>query len=169
LEDALSRAVTTLRRKERSVGELDAWLAKRGVEDDERRDLLNQLLALGELDDERFAQRFAEDKRELAGWGGERIREALLARRIDPRTIESVLAGDGEEEQLDRATALLQRSAADLDDDASRARALAFLTRRGYAHEIAHSAIRRTEQAARSGDLPADPVVNTIPGRPSAA
>ena len=29
---------------------------------------------IGELDDERFAHRYAEDKRELSGWGSERIR-----------------------------------------------------------------------------------------------
>ena len=35
------------------------------------------LVETGGLDDERFARRFAEDKRELRGWGPERIREAL--------------------------------------------------------------------------------------------
>ena len=148
MEDALSRAIAALRRKERSVGELDAWLRKRAVEDVERREILDRLLALGELDDERFARRFAEDKRELAGWGSERIQASLLARQVDPDTVEEVLAVDGEAEQVDRATELLAARPGALDDDASRSRALAFLARRGYAYEIAHSAIRRAEEAA---------------------
>ena len=148
MEDAFSRAIAALRRKERSVSELDAWLLKRGVSSDERQDILDRLLDLEELDDERFAQRFAEDKRELAGWGGERIREALLARQVDAQTIESVLSADGEPEQLGRAAALLESRGTELADDAARARALAFLTRRGYANEIAHSAISQTERTA---------------------
>jgi regulatory protein len=148
VEDAFSRAIAALRRKERSVSELDAWLLKRGVSADERQDILDRLLDLEELDDERFAQRFAEDKRELAGWGGERIREALLARQVDAQTIESVLSADGEQEQLGRAAALLESRGTELADDAARARALAFLTRRGYAYEIAHSAISQAERPA---------------------
>ena len=148
MEDAFSRAIAALRRKERSVSELDAWLLKRGVSADERQNILDRLLNLEELDDERFAQRFAEDKRELAGWGGERIHEALLARQVDAQTIESVLSADGEQEQLGRAAALLESRGTELADDAARARALAFLTRRGYAYEIAHSAISQAERPA---------------------
>ena len=148
MDDALSRAIAALRRKEHSVGEFDAWLAKRGVGGAERRDILERLIDLEVLDDERFAQRFAEDKRELAGWGAERIREGLLTRRVAASTIENVLAVDGPEEQLDRAAALLAGRGNELADDASRARALAFLTRRGYEYEIAHSAVDRAERAA---------------------
>ena len=44
-----------------------------------------RLTEIGELDDERFARRYAEDKRELRGWGAERIREALASRGVAPR------------------------------------------------------------------------------------
>lgn len=145
MEDALARAVATLRRRERSVGELDDWLAARGVSESERAATLERLLALGELDDERFAQRFADDKRELAGWGADRIRDSLLARQVDRETVERALEGDGDDEQLERATALLARRYDRLEDDAARSRALAYLTRRGYGYEIAHSAVRRAE------------------------
>ena len=44
-----------------------------------------RLIEAGALDDERFARRYAEDKRELRGWGPERIREALAARGVAER------------------------------------------------------------------------------------
>ena len=44
---------------------------------------MERLLEAGALDDERFARRFAEDKRELRGWGPDRIAEALRARGVD--------------------------------------------------------------------------------------
>ena len=43
-------------------------------------DVLARLAEAGEIDDERFAVRFAEDKRELRRWGPDRIAEALRAR-----------------------------------------------------------------------------------------
>jgi len=148
LQEALKRAVSALRRKERSVSELDEWLAGRGVGSDERQATIDHLLSVGELNDERFARRFTEDKRELSGWGVERIRGSLRARGIDADTVESALAEDGEEEELARATASLRRRDTTLGDDQARARALAYLARRGYASEIAQSAIRRLDRAA---------------------
>ena len=51
-----------------------------------------ELIELGELDDERFAFAFAEDKRELAGWGAERIEAALLDRGLDRALAERACA-----------------------------------------------------------------------------
>ena len=67
------------------------------------------LVETGGLDDERFARQFASDKRELRGWGPERIREALAARGVDRDLIEAALAGDGRGSQLERALELLER------------------------------------------------------------
>ncbi len=60
----------------------------------------------GELDDARFARRYAEDKRELRGWGAERIREALTARGVGRVEIDAALV-DGYEQELERAIAQL--------------------------------------------------------------
>ena len=57
-----------------------AWLERRGYGAEEIEAAIDRLTEVGELDDERFARRYAEDKRELRGWGAERIREALLSR-----------------------------------------------------------------------------------------
>ena len=94
--------------------------------------MIDRLIEIGELDDARFARRFAEDKRELAGWGPERIREALLARGVAREQIEAALAGDGADGELERAGRCSCAAGADLDDDAAAAGRSACLARRGY-------------------------------------
>ena len=145
---ALELALRALGRRERSSSELRSWLANRGVAEDEAEAVVAHLEGIGQLDDARFARRYADDKRELAGWGSERIREALLARGVAPEDIEPAVAADGPSEQLERASALLVRRAQPLDSERSRARALGYLTRRGYPYEVAHAALRSYERDA---------------------
>jgi regulatory protein len=75
--DAFDVALAALRRRERATAELAAWLAKRGYGSEEVEGTIGRLTEVGELDDERFARLYAEDMRELRGWGAERSREAL--------------------------------------------------------------------------------------------
>jgi regulatory protein len=103
---------------------------------------------VGELDDQRFARRYAEDKRELRGWGAERIREALLARGASPSLAEAAVEGDSHDAQVGRARDLLAGRGQPLGKDADRARALGYLTRRGYEYEIAYEAIRLAARQA---------------------
>jgi regulatory protein len=145
--DAFTCALEALSQKERTAGELGALLAKRGFSLEEIEEAVERLVAARALDDEHFAHRFAEDKRELRGWGPERIEEALLARGLEPATIAAALAGDGVEGQLERAIGLLERRGQVVDDQASRTRALAFLARRGYGSELAYDAVRGFERS----------------------
>ena len=146
--DAYELAVRALSHKERSAAELATWLAQRDVAAADVETVIDRLTAIGELDDERFARLFAEDKMELAGWGSERVREALLARGIAPEHIEAALAGDSEEVQVDRAGELLVRRGRSIDSEAEKTSALGYLTRRGYPYEIAHEAIRNCSDKA---------------------
>ena len=60
-----------------------------------------RLTEIGELDDERFACRYAEDKRELRGWGPERIREALGSRAGSRQPlVEMALEADSQRAQV---------------------------------------------------------------------
>ncbi len=140
----MALALRALGHKERSERELTEWLRERGITDAELEEVVSRLIESGGLDDERFAERFAADKRELAGWGPERIRTALQRRGIDAEKIEAVLAEEPEQE-LDRAQALLHSKGHELETERGRARALSFLSRRGYPSDIAYEAIRRVE------------------------
>jgi len=140
--DAYEAALAALDRKERTAHELALWLKGRDFGLNEIEATLRRLFEAGILDDERFAHRFADDKRELSGWGAERIREALLARGVPKPTVEAVLAADSYGDQLDRARGILIRRGRPLAGNADRQRALDYLTRRGYDYEIAYEAVR---------------------------
>lgn len=146
-EAAMVAAVGALRRRERSVAELHEWLRGRELHADVIDAVIAELLAVGELDDDRFACGFAADKRDLAGWGPERIEAVLIDRGIE-RALAEAAAREDHELQLDRAAEQVRRRFGPLTGDAERARALAFLGRRGYGYEIAYDAIRRAERDA---------------------
>jgi len=146
--DAFEAALGALDRKERTAHELALWLKGRGFAMDELEAALRRLFEIEALDDERFARRYAEDKRDLSGWGPERIREALLDRGVPIDTIEGVLALDSHGDQLDRAREILIGRARPLDDDAHRQRELEYLARRGYDYEIAYQAVRSASSRA---------------------
>ncbi len=145
--EAYERAVEALSHRERTSVELAEWLAERGFAEAEVEAAVGELIEIGELDDQRFARRYAEDKRELRGWGPERIREALLKKGLRGRDVEAALAADTGDD-LARARELLERRRDPLVDDRSRARALAFLARRGYDSEVAYEAVRAVERRA---------------------
>jgi regulatory protein len=140
---AFERGLAAIRRRERGAAELAEWLAERDFTATDVNTAIAHLTEVGELDDRRFAKRFAEDKRELRGWGPERIREALMRRGIAGELIESALGTEDHETELARAERLLAQRAQPLGSDAERRRALAFLARRGYDLDLAYEAVRR--------------------------
>jgi regulatory protein len=147
-DDPYELALKALGYKERTESELRSWLGERGVGEAEVAEVIAVLAEAGAIDDESFARRFAEDKRDLAGWGPERIGRALEARGIARELIDAALAGDGEAEQLERAVALLAGRGMRCDSEPERERALRLLVRRGYALELAYQAVREAERAS---------------------
>jgi regulatory protein len=144
--DGFELALGALAHKERTEAELDAWLLDRGISEEERRDVLVRLAAAGAVDDECFARMFAEDKRELRGWGPDRIEEALRSRGVERGLIAAALAAEDHDATRERAVALLADSGADVSNEAGRGRALSLLARRGFPLELSYDAIRDFER-----------------------
>ena len=101
--DAFATALKALNRRERSTAEIRNWLEARGFEISAIEDAIERLVAGGALDDARFAGCFAADKRDLAGWGEERIAATLIERGVE-RELAERAAAEGYTEQTDRAT-----------------------------------------------------------------
>ena len=76
-KDAYEFALRALGHKERTESELRVWLAEREVAEAEIEEVIALLAEAGAIDDASFARRYAEDKRELVGWGPDRIRTVL--------------------------------------------------------------------------------------------
>lgn len=149
--EGLSIAYAALARKERTAAEMRRLLADRGLSEPVVEEVMAELEAVGSIDDAEFARRFCEDKRELAGWGSERIAEALRQRGIGREEIEAALAAEDGSSEIERALALLEGRGFDLTLERDRARALGLLARRGYESEVAYDAIRRLEAGDWAG------------------
>ena len=122
-------------------------LQSRGCGVEETEAAIESLLEDGYLDDGRFALMFVHDRRELDGWGSERIRRELAAKGVDRDLVESALAqheaewGAGESE-LDRAVALLQRRfPSPPSERRERDKALGVLIRKGFVPGLALDAL----------------------------
>jgi regulatory protein len=148
-KDAYELALNALSYKERTESELRGWLAERGVEEAEIEEVIALLAEAGAIDDASFARRYAEDKRELAGWGPDRVRTALQGRGVAAEHIDVALAGDDQDRQLERAVALLSDRGMSCTSERERERALGLLVRRGFALELAYEAVRAAERGSR--------------------
>lgn len=147
-DELLAKALAALGRKALTEAEMREWLAGREVEEEEAERVISFLTENLALDDRAFAVAFASDKRELSGWGKDRIREVLLRRGVERRLVEEALSSDVGESEVDRAVRVLKERGADLGDDRGRQRALGLLARRGYDAEEAYAAIRIAGRAA---------------------
>ena len=147
LTDALARCYAHLARREHSVAELRARLARAGIDGE----TIEQAIAIvgeqGYLDDARYARLLAEDRRTLDGWGTERIRSRLERAGLDADLIEATLAPFDVASEREAACALLRRRfAAAPRTDRERQHAFSLLIRQGFDSDVAYDAIREHER-----------------------
>ena len=154
VERARALAWRSLNRRDRTVQEIGGLLLGKRVEPAVADRVVTELIELGYLDDARYAQRFAEDRRRLDGWGSDRIARRLRELGVERETVEAAVgARDGEEELAAALELLRRRFPAPPATRAERDRALGALLRRGYAPELALDALRRHAGADPDPDL----------------
>jgi len=149
-ERALELAFRHLSRRDRTEAELRRHLAAKDIGEPEADAAIVEVVRMGYLDDARYARTFAEDRRNLDGWGAERIERRLLALGVDREHVAAALGDRDGAEELDAALELLRRRFRDgiLAGERERERALGMLVRKGYELELAHDAMRAFERAA---------------------
>ena len=148
-EEAFDAAWRFLAHRDRTEAEVRARLQRNDVEPPFVEEVLSALLEGGYVDDASFARRFAEDRRNLDGWGSERIERRLAELGVERSLIRAALAQDGDHDELDAACAQLARRFPEPPDNPRELeRALGFLVRKGYGLELAHDALRRHAAAA---------------------
>jgi regulatory protein len=140
---AFDVAWRALAHRDRTEYELQQAFLKARVEPGLAGEVLDELREGGYVDDAVFARRFTEDRRNLDGWGSERIARRLAALGVAREHVAAAL-GDGEHDDLAAAVALLERRfPAPPATPRERDRALGHLVRKGYDLELAHDALRR--------------------------
>ncbi|CAN5208090.1 recombination regulator RecX [soil metagenome] len=149
-ERALELALRHLGRRDRTEAELRRHLAAKDVGEAQADAALAEVARMGYLDDARYARTFAEDRRNLDGWGTERIERRLLALGVDREHIAAALGARDGTDELQAALELLRRRYRDVvpGGERERERALAMLVRKGYELELAYDAVRAFERAA---------------------
>jgi regulatory protein len=148
LQHALDLAYRHLGARDRTVAEVRRHLTGREVEPETIEAAIAAIEEQGYLDDARYAQRFAEDRRELDAWGPERIERRLLGLGVDRDLVAAALAARRPDEELAAAVALLRRRfPVPPGTDRERERALGLLARKGYDLELAYDAVRALERA----------------------
>ena len=156
LDDALARAYRHLGRRDHTVAELRVRLERARLSTGAIDAALAIIGEQGYLDDARYARLLVEDRRNIDGWGVERIRARLQSAGIDADLIEQELAGCDHAAELAAAQTLIERRVRGaLGDNRERQRAFAILIRAGYDPEVAYDAIRAACRA-RGEEPPLD-------------
>jgi regulatory protein len=147
LQDALDLSFAYLGHRDRTVAEVRRYLERKRVEPAGIDGAVAELERLGYLDDARYARRFAEDRRRLDAWGGERIERRLVALGVAPALASAAVADRDGHDELGAAVELLRRRLRTAPrTDRERERALGLLVRRGYELELAYDAVRALER-----------------------
>jgi regulatory protein len=144
VQHARDLAWRALNRRDRTIAEMARLLAGKRVEPAVIDEVVGELIEQGYLDDARYAQRFAEDRRRLDGWGAERIERRLRSLGVDAESLDAAVAGQDHADELEAAVALLRRRfPVPPSTPRDCERALGVLVRKGYELELAHDALRR--------------------------
>ena len=144
VERARGLAWRSLNKRDRTVNEVGGMLLGKRVAPAVADQVVTELIELGYLNDARYAERFAEDRRRLDAWGSDRIARRLRELGVDQESIEAAVAAQDPEDEVAAAQELLgRRCPAPPTTRAERDRALGILMRRGYAPELAFDALRR--------------------------
>jgi regulatory protein len=147
LQEALDHGFSYLGHRDRTVAEVRRHLERKRIEPGGIDAALAELQRQGYLDDARFVERFAEDRRRLDGWGTDRIERRLTALGVEPALIASGLTGDDGHDELSAAIDVLRRRLQEPPStDRERERALGLLARRGYELDLAYEAVRAFER-----------------------
>lgn len=151
LQIALKHAYRYLTKRDRTEAEVRAHLEKRETDPASLEAAIAELLELRYLDDERYVQRYVEDRRRLDGWGPVRITQGLRKTGIDNALIAPAIAAVAEESEDDDvalATELVQRrfNHRPLDGDKDRQKALRAVVSKGHSLDVAYAAVRAYEE-----------------------
>jgi regulatory protein len=155
---AKDRALGLLGYRARSKAELSNRLVRAGYPDEEVAAALEDLEAVGLIDDERFARELATHELRSRGSGRRMavasLRRAGVSPEVAERVVEEAAPADEEARAEDVARAKLRRFRG-LDEVTAYRRLLSYLLRRGYEGAVARAAAKRA-LAAVSSEAPPD-------------
>lgn len=110
-EEALSSLMRQCARAEKSSGDALRLMARWGVEQERRAEVLERLIAEKFIDDRRYAEAYVREKLNLSGWGARKISSALKAKGIAQSIITESLSDLDRGSMSERLYAKIERKA----------------------------------------------------------
>ena len=132
----LEHALHALEHRDRSTAQVDRYLADRGVEDDERDQILETLARTSLVDDRRFAETRASSLA-ARGAGDVRIRHELAQAGIDRDVIADVV--ETLPTELERAERITARRGAS-------PKTARYLAGKGFSEDVVRAVVARSDE-----------------------
>lgn len=110
-DQALASLMRLCSRAERSSGDARRLMARWGVAESERQGVLDKLIEMRFIDDNRYASAYVRDRSRFGGWGVYKIRAGLKNKGVSQEIIESALAQLGDEPTGDNLRRQIERKA----------------------------------------------------------
>jgi regulatory protein len=133
----------------RSHAEVEKKLRDQGFGDDTVRTVLSNLIRLQYVDDEKFADQWAQSRVRLRGLGRRRIERELRDKGVDRETarraLDGVLTADLEIETARRAVERKLASMRALDRETRRRRLAGFLERKGFSFAVIRHFLKKPD------------------------
>ena len=144
MEAARLRMADLCARGEHCSHEIAEKLRKMQISHSVAEEIIDYLIENRYIDNLRFACAFARDKVKFSGWGKNKIRMALAAKRIDSSDIREALDEIDEDDYLNavRKVAGAKARSLDLDDYDERSKLFRHLASRGFEAGIISATIR---------------------------
>ncbi|HSB89098.1 MAG TPA: regulatory protein RecX [Anaerolineales bacterium] len=153
VEAGLQKAGRLLARRPRSEFELRTALRKSGGSDETVEAVVDRLKDAGQIDDERFARTWLEDRAAFRPRSALGLRAELQRKGLRREIVDQALSGFSEDEAAVEAARRAVRRWRGADEAERRRRMVAYLQRRGFGHETITAAVRRvTAESAASGE-----------------
>lgn len=144
-EEAKLRLAGLCARSEQCTFDLRRKLRTWGLPAEDADRIIGELADSCFVDDNRYAAAFARDKVRFSGWGRNKIRAALIARRIPSAMISEAIESIEGQDYEDAAARAIRSATAGCDLSAREDRAKAYrrMLARGFESEISLRMLRR--------------------------
>lgn len=145
VDAARNTVLRSLSMAPRSRYQLQTTLERKETDPDVIGEVLDRMTEVGLIDDRAFAHMLVRARRSEKGLARRALRQELKTKGIDQLLIEEVLSEITDDQEYDRATALVEkklRSMNSLSDEAKIRRLAGLLARKGYSSSVTYSIVK---------------------------
>ena len=134
-------ALSLLSRQVHASGQLQAKLLRKGYDPEEVKIVLKDLVDLGLINDQEYAQTYFENLKKYRNFGFYGIKKKLLDKKVEKRYIDLLLKGLAVKDELEIANRLLQHAKNKSFEQKAR-----MLQSRGFRSEVIQKILRNSQE-----------------------